>query len=520
MKFSALSQKLTRLPVWVDIVFVVTICAAFVGAWLCVIGQSSIDFDEGFSAYIARFNPLEIAYYTALDVHPPLYYIVLHYWSLIVGSDVMTLRFLSVIFGVISLVFAFLLVRRGFGRYAAWAATPLLAAMPLFFHYSGIMRMYSMAVAICFAGTYILVRLTTTHDPTKRKHLWIAYAVIVAAGMWTNYFTALIWIAHMVWLMPKDLSRTALKQFFRHSGWAKSIGIAIILFLPWLPAFLFRFAEVQVAGFWIKPISVDTLPSTLTMSTVYQTASNTKGWLMPIILSGLFLTVWGVYLMYRRAPGQQKRILRLLVLCCVVPITLLILMSLPPLTSSYVYRYILPALCFGALITGIVIMSVRLGAYGWLKKSIVYCAVLTLLISGCVQSVRVGNQNLDSGKVTLIGTMIDKLANISGDTPVLAWSPYTYYVAAAYEQPSKPIYYAYTPQLEHIGSLKMLADHADRGIKDVAAFAKEHDGLWIIAEEKPTAHQSPVTGWRQVRSITLTDPVTGKQPAIAIEYRP
>lgn len=502
--------------------FVVVVSGCFVAAWLVAIGESSIDFDEAFSAYIARFNPLEIAYYTALDVHPPLYYILLHYWSLVFGDQVATLRLLSVAWGVVAIVFSFLVVRRTFGRTSAWLAIPLLAAEPLFFHYSGIMRMYSMAVAICLAATYILVCLVSTTNHRKRLWLWGAYAVLVAVGMWTNYFTALIWIAHFVWIFWEYQSRgIGFRQFIRHSGWSKAIGVSILLFLPWLPAFAYRFAEVQVAGFWIKPISVDTLPSTLTMSTTYQTAINTKGWLMPLLVGGLILLAFALHQIYKTASTQKRSFLRLVIISSSLPIALLAALSLPPLTSSYVYRYILPALCFGALVVGIAFVYVRLGKHSIFKKTVLYLGLLTILIGGCVESVRIGSQNLDSGKVTLVSQMVTKLANVTGGAPVLAWSPYTYYVAAAYENREHPIYYAYTDQLEKIGSLKMLADHPEaRGIKDVAAFARQYMSIWILAEDKTTANQSPVAGWRQGRSITLTDPVTGKQPAIAIEYLP
>ncbi len=522
MKSSVLSLRFNRLPAWIDVVFLSAVIGSFVGVWLLVVGQSSIDFDEGFSAYIARFNPLEIAYYTALDVHPPLYYVALHYWQLLFGSDVSILRMMSVSWGGVALIFAFLLVRRSFGRTAAWLATPLLAVEPLFFHYSGIMRMYSMAIAISLAATYILVRIASTIEHKQRVRLWSIYAVLVAIGMWTNYFTALVWLAHLAWLAYEQKQRgNSFRQFLRHSGWARAIGVSIVLFLPWLPAFAFRFAEVQIAGFWIKPISVDTLPSTLTMSTVYQTATNAKGWLMLVLVGGAVLLVLGAIQLMRSSSDSTKRALQLLIISSILPIALLILLSLPPLTSSYVYRYILPALCFGTLIIGIVLALVRLGKYEGFKKIALYIGIFVIFVSGCVESIRIGSQNLDSGKVTLISQMVAKLANVTGDSPVLAWSPYTYYVATAYEQPDHPIYYADTPLLEKIGSLKMLADHPfDRRIKDVAKFAQQYDSIWILAEDKPTAAQSPVNGWRQGRSITLTDPITGKQPAIAIEYLP
>src|ERR1700740_475530 len=60
---------------------------------------ASAYFDEGYSASLAKFDVFTMAGYTALDVHPPLYYAVLHFWQGIVGDDVAQLRLLSVFFG-------------------------------------------------------------------------------------------------------------------------------------------------------------------------------------------------------------------------------------------------------------------------------------------------------------------------------------------------------------------------------------------------------------------------------------
>ena len=43
----------------------------------------------------------------ARDIHPPLYYYLLHFWMLFVGQSEFAVRFLSVIAGVLTVAFTF-----------------------------------------------------------------------------------------------------------------------------------------------------------------------------------------------------------------------------------------------------------------------------------------------------------------------------------------------------------------------------------------------------------------------------
>src|SRR5690606_32782730 len=95
---SALRELLKKpLAMWAG---VIGLLGVYVALTLRTITQSSIWFDEGFSAYIVRFNYWDIARYTAADVHPPLYYWALKTWQYAFGSSEAGLRSMSVAFAV------------------------------------------------------------------------------------------------------------------------------------------------------------------------------------------------------------------------------------------------------------------------------------------------------------------------------------------------------------------------------------------------------------------------------------
>ena len=236
---------------------------------------SSAYFDEGYSSYLAKFDPLTIATYTAMDVHPPLYYSLLHFWQGIVGVNIASLRMLSVILAGIAMLFGWLIVRRYFGRSAGFMALLLMALSPLFIRYGTALRMYSLALAIAFAGTYVLLRAVGSKD----RKWWIIYAILVAAGMWTNYFMALVWVTHLLWLTYEYGRKSAVMK-----SWFRAFIISLVLYLPWLPMLLFRYGEIQVSGFWIKPLSLNTLTSTVTQSVLFKSATETVTWAMAALI--------------------------------------------------------------------------------------------------------------------------------------------------------------------------------------------------------------------------------------------
>ena len=89
-------------------------------------------FDEGYSAYLIKGNLSEIWGLTAVDVHPPFYYYLLKIWSLAFGTSLISLRMMSVFFGVASIVLLFFLVKHWFGKKPAVCAALLMAVSPFF----------------------------------------------------------------------------------------------------------------------------------------------------------------------------------------------------------------------------------------------------------------------------------------------------------------------------------------------------------------------------------------------------
>lgn len=461
-------------------------------------------FDEGYSAYLAQFDPLTIAAYTGMDVHPPLYYTALHVWQWFAGDSAWQLRLLSVVFAWVAMLFGFLIVRRWFGRRAAWFAILLMALSPLFIRYGATMRMYTMALAIAFSATYVLLRAVGS----KGRKWWIAYAALVAAGMWTNYFMALVWATHALWLLYEYRQK---REVLR--PWRNAIIGAFILYLPWLPMLVFRYGEVQMNGFWIKPLSVDTLVSTVTQSIVFRNASGTTAWAALGIIVLISMLAFAGHSVYKNLDKAKQSVFRLLLAMSALPIILLAIGSLPPLRSSYVYRYVIVAAVSSALVIAVIAVYVRFKRHNTPKKLGLYLITMALFASGAWTAVQIGNRNLDTDRENRLAYVISSVHESERPAPVILRSPYSYYVARLYQQDNYYVSFLWSDSLEKIGSTKPLYDHPEHSVQNFDGI----DKLWLVGEDEQSV-VAPQGSWERKSYITEYDGATKEVSAAAAYY--
>jgi mannosyltransferase len=119
----------------------------------------SLWYDEGFSVYLSSMTLGEITARTAYDIHPPFYYFLLHFWIPIFGSAEFSLRFPSLIFGVLTVPLIYAAGNRFLGRTAGLLAAALIAISPLLLWYSQEARMYTLVTFLCLLSTYLLIRI-------------------------------------------------------------------------------------------------------------------------------------------------------------------------------------------------------------------------------------------------------------------------------------------------------------------------------------------------------------------------
>ena len=209
----------------------------------------AIWYDEAFSILLARHEPLQIWSITARDVHPPLYYLVLHYWMVWFGDGVLAVRSLSVLADVGTVLLSIKLMSLIATRRATWIAALLLALLPISVRYSQEARMYTLLGFWLMGATVALV--CWVKAPGSRR-LPVTYVLLMSAAFYTHYFAALCVLAHWFywWWGRPGKYQTVLPV----RPWILVNGAIVMLFVPWLPPFIDQLAGRQGLE-WIPPIT-------------------------------------------------------------------------------------------------------------------------------------------------------------------------------------------------------------------------------------------------------------------------
>ena len=164
------------------------------------------------------------------DPHPPLYYLLLHYWLKLDQSDAFT-RLPSVIFGVTSVWLIYQIGLRLASRRAAWFMAMLLAVSPLHIWYSQETRMYAMVVMWALASTFLWILLL--QERYKSLWVWVGYIVTTCLGLYTHYSMLLIVIGQNLFVLARWVARAKGRSQYPLKYWLVSQLMLVLLYIPW-----------------------------------------------------------------------------------------------------------------------------------------------------------------------------------------------------------------------------------------------------------------------------------------------
>ena len=213
--------------------------------------QHGLAIDEAYSITLASYDPVLIVAGTAVDQHPPLYYLVLHAWMALTGRSLFSVRALSVLVGWATLPLVYVAARRLHPR-AGLLAAGLLAVSPAHVWYSQVARMYALLALFGVVSTVCAWVWWT--DARRRTWLWAAaYVAATLAAVYTQYF-ALFLVA------GQNLAAVALLWVHRGperrriaAQWLGMQLVVVLGFLPWLPVMLDQALHHRMD--WIAPLS-------------------------------------------------------------------------------------------------------------------------------------------------------------------------------------------------------------------------------------------------------------------------
>jgi len=199
------------------------------------IGSEALWTDEVFSAEFSAQPVPQLMRATAMDSHPPLYYMGLRFWRMIArGTSETGMRLYSVLWSLIGLWAVFLLARDLGGGRVGLVALFLGAVNPLDVFFAQEARMYAQTTALCALGSWCLWRWVRALDgAAERKDIgrwWVYYTLCAATALLTHYLAVFPLVSQGLCMLAWCGGRRQWRNILLFVG---SVLTVALVFLPW-----------------------------------------------------------------------------------------------------------------------------------------------------------------------------------------------------------------------------------------------------------------------------------------------
>lgn len=351
--------------------------------------HSSLWYDESYSVAISNRSFADIWTIGGHDVHPILYYWILHIIRMIFGNQIMLFRLLSVLSLAILGILGFTHIRKDFGEKVGILFSFFVFFLPITVAYAGEIRMYDLAMLLVTVMAIYSYRIYKNPDKKNIKN-WILFGVFSLASAYTHYYAlaaaGVINLALLIYFIKKSVKE---KKFCYNLKIFIIVGvIQIIAYLPWLVYLLLQISQVS-AGFWISM----TFPGTLIEMFTFQFTGNlddsmhVSNWVAGIF--GIIVSGFVIYLFVKnRKNKEENKPAKYSIIIYVLTLLGVCLMSLIMMSPILYARYML-------CITGLFIffISFILGKYGN-KYIIAAVCILSIIIATYINITQI-EQNYD-----------------------------------------------------------------------------------------------------------------------------
>jgi 4-amino-4-deoxy-L-arabinose transferase-like glycosyltransferase len=310
------------------------------------LADHNIWWDEGLTTWAARLPVRDILDWTAHDVHPPLYFLVLRSWWLIVGEGEFVLRFPSALMGTLGVSAIYGLGRSLGGRQAGLLAALFLTLSRFAVSWSQEMRMYIWATTLAAGALWATIQLWRSQD--ENGQAWGAYVLTVAAGLWSLFLMISVplitnLVFPLVWLRQGRPRRLLTR-------WVTAQLAVAAAFVPWLAYSLPRMPTWSSSEPFSPAFFVHLYTTMLAVGVPTNLQAHTPWTLAAFgVLAIGTVTLWRS----RRTPTQTGG-LTMLAFGLVLPALVVYAVSLPIhlyYAPRLVPRYLLPlSICFYTLL--------------------------------------------------------------------------------------------------------------------------------------------------------------------------
>lgn len=338
----------------------------------------SLWLDEGSSIKFAKSNPAEIVKSTQ-DAHPPLYYLLLHFWMKIFGDSEFSVRFPSVIFGVITVYVVYKLCLEFWSAKVALLSSLLVGISTFQVFYSQEARMYSL---LCLLSTLSFLYFAKILKEQKLR-FYAIYLFVNVLLLYTHLYSLFILFAQVIYVVFIDKKK--LKEF------GIAILFAFLFYVPRLFLMFGRIGNILMSGeFWLpKPGFVDILKTlaqfagaTYPMPRDDSGAIILKSFIIEYSSAGILLLIMlGMFLIsifkFKNFSRERRKVYAMLLLWFLSPIFVPYVLS-QFVTPFYFTRYAIASSVAFYIIVSIGLENLEAKFEKYLIGAVVFLSIVNL----------------------------------------------------------------------------------------------------------------------------------------------
>ena len=237
--------------------------------------HTNIWFDESYSVAIANKGFSEIWTITGHDVHPALYYWMLHIIYLIFGSKILIYRLFSVLAIAILVILGYTHIRKDFGEKTGILFSFFTYFLPIMNTYAQEIRMYTWSCLIvtlmAIYGYRFYKSVKTNTSKNKIKNLCL-FGLFSICSCYIHYYALVTaGLINLILLIYLIKNRKQAKKDLRN--FLILAVIQVLLYIPWMIFFVVQLKHVG-GGYWIQLSLIGTTVDVLSFQFKNQVDSN------------------------------------------------------------------------------------------------------------------------------------------------------------------------------------------------------------------------------------------------------
>lgn len=298
--------------------------------------DQSLWLDEAINVVYARSNDFLwfVTKYPIGDFHPSGWFATLWIWGNIFGWSEIAVRMPSVIFGVLTILFTYLIGKELFSKKIGLLGALMLCFAPLHIYYSQEARMYSLSA---FAVIFSFYSLTLFVN--KKKLGWLYFLISTVLVLYSDYVAYFIFSVQLIYVI------IYYKNFLKNYLFV--FAVALIFYIPWLLIFPQQILNGQQTALvipgWKEVVGGSSFKDLILLGTKTLVGrisfyNNFLYFIFVMLLAAPFL-----FSLTKTREVINKNTILLLLWCVFIPVIVWIFSFFIPIFSYFRLIYILPA---------------------------------------------------------------------------------------------------------------------------------------------------------------------------------